>query len=193
LLAGIPGAPEPQFLEGLFGGGLGGSMQYTVGASAQFTLGQSFELSVGPPKIESHAHYKEHVPTIVLCGVLSLGQLAFVIAYDVMVHSEEQDLQSTAPNQDYSDPTFAGSEQSGDKGRAALSVAYQLLSDTVLSALITCECYLWAPTEKDAKEDYKEIFGTEVPETPEVDWNAVSRMSILSLALSGAILSTLDD
>jgi type VI secretion system secreted protein VgrG len=193
LLAGIPGAPEPQFLEGLFGGGLGGNMQYTVGASAQFTLGQSFELSVGPPKIESHAHYKEHVPTIILCGVLSLGQLAFVLAYGLMANSEEQSLKSTFPNEDYSDATYAGSEQSGDRDRAGLSVAYQLLSDTVLSALITCECFLWKPTEEGAKADYKEIFGTDVPENPEVDWNAVERMSILSFALSGAIISTLDD
>ncbi len=188
LLAGIPGAGAPQFLEGLLSGGLGGSMQYTVGASAQFTLGQSFELSVGPPKVESHAGYKEHVPTIVLCGVLSIAQLVFVIAYDVMVHSEKQSLKSTFPNQDYSDATYVGSEQSGDNDRAGLSIAYQLLSDTVLSALITCECFLWKP-EKDAKDDYTKIFGGTPPEHPEVDWAAVAGTAIGAFGVSAVILA----
>ena len=192
LLAGIPGAGAPQFLEGLLGGGLGGSMQYTVGASAQFTLGQSFELSVGPPKIESHAGYKEHAPTIILCGVLSIAQLVFVLAYDLMVHSEEQSLKSTYPNEDYSDATYAGSEQSGDNDRAGLSIAYQLLSDVVLSALITCECFLWKPLEDTAKKaDYTTIFGTAVPEKPEVDWAAVGGAATGAFGISAVVLAEL--
>lgn len=195
LLAGIPGAPEPQFLEGLFGGGIGGNMQYTVGASAQFTLGQSFELSVGPPKIESHAHYKEHVPTIVLCGILSAVQLAFVLAYGLMANAEQQNLESHYPNANLSDPMYAGSEQSGDSGRAKLSLAYQIVTDVMLAALITCECFLWKP-EKDAKDDYKEIFGTPAPEAnvdPSVDWIAVTKAGLSALLVSAMVLPSLEE
>jgi uncharacterized Zn-binding protein involved in type VI secretion len=71
--AGLPGAPSPGPLQAILGSGMGGNMQFTVGTSAQFTLGQSFEISVGPPKIEMHVGYDQHLTVGILCPILPPG------------------------------------------------------------------------------------------------------------------------
>jgi hypothetical protein len=90
---------------------------------------------------------------------------------------------------------YAGSEQSGDSGRAKLSLAYQIVSDVMLAAIITCECFLWKP-EKDAKDDYKEIFDTEAPDKdakPSVDWIQVTDVALAALLLSAMVLPSLEE
>jgi type VI secretion system secreted protein VgrG len=131
LAAGVPGAPFPEFMQAILGSGMGGNMQFTVGTSAQFTLGQSFEISVGPPKIEIHQDYDGHLPVSILCGVLSGIAIVFVLAYDLIPTYSANQSDPKAVNQH--------NEQAGDKDRATLALAYQLVVDALLVAILAVE------------------------------------------------------
>lgn len=138
LAAGIKGIPLPGLVAAIFGGGMGGNMQFTIGASGQFTLGQSFEISVGPPKIEIHAGYGGHAAVKWLCAALSAAAIAFVIAYDVSANVETYN----KPSQSWSDDQMTAeqsAEQPGDKARAGLVLAFQLVVDTLLIAIMGAE------------------------------------------------------
>jgi type VI secretion system secreted protein VgrG len=128
LAAGVPGMQAPEFLQSFLGSGMGGNMQFTVGTSAQFTLGQSFEISIGPPKIEIHQGYDDHAPVNALCGILAGVAAIYVVAYALIPR--------------YSADSNAEKEQAGDRGRAVTSLAYQLVVDVLLAALLAVECTL---------------------------------------------------
>jgi type VI secretion system secreted protein VgrG len=131
LAAGVPGTPFPEFMQAILGSGMGGNMQFTVGTNAQFTLGQTFEISVGPPKIEIHQGYNDHLPVSILCGVLSGIAIVFVVAYDLIPTYSANDSDPKAVNQH--------NEQAGDQDRATLALAYQLVTDAMLVAILAVE------------------------------------------------------
>jgi type VI secretion system secreted protein VgrG len=131
LAAGAPGLSFPQYMQVLCGGGMGGSMQFTVGSSAQFTLGQTYEISIGPPKIEIHAPYRDHLPISILCGVLSAASIAFMIIYETRHGPYEPNPAGSAP--------APPDEESGDKERVNWVVAYQLLMDVGLTVIMMLE------------------------------------------------------
>jgi hypothetical protein len=132
LAAGVPGMAAPEFLQSILGSGMGGSMQFTVGTCAQFTLGQSLEISIGPPKIEIHQGYDDHAPVNALCGILSGVAVIFLVAYALIpTYSADQNADK-AVNQH--------KEQAGDRGRAVTSLAYQLVVEVLLGAVLTMEC-----------------------------------------------------
>lgn len=150
LLAGREGGSVPEVLQSVMGGSMGGSMQFTIGTSAQFTLGQSFEISVGPPKIEIHQGYDHHPGVNILCTIAGAIAAAFAIAYDVMSHSAKTTYDSTHEKNDVSTTgadsveqaektAEQGAEQRGDKERALGVVAYQLLMDAALIAILALE------------------------------------------------------
>jgi type VI secretion system secreted protein VgrG len=144
LAAGVPGATIPAIMHVLAGSGLGGSMQFTLGTSAQFTLGQSYEISIGPPKIEIHAPYGGHVGIGLLCGLLGAFSIVFMILYDVKKGKNEVDHYnySNAPSDSSGDAARAAAlkdEQSGDKERVNVVLAYQLLMEVLLGVIMTLE------------------------------------------------------
>jgi type VI secretion system secreted protein VgrG len=137
LAAGVPGSPFPQFLQSILGSGMGGSMQFTLGTSAQFTLGQSFEISIGPPKIEIHQGYKDHILVSILCGVAGAATLIFLILYGASLPHQYNGPDPTKPDQAAADKA---AEQPGDLERAHTVLIYQLAMDAILLAILTAEC-----------------------------------------------------
>jgi len=138
LVAGVKGIPFPGVVAAVAGSGMGGNMQFTIGASGQFTLGQSFEISVGPPKIEIHSGYDDHLAVNILCGILGAAVIVFYIAYDVMAQTE-----STGP---FKDPTTADQQAAdqvvqnpGDQQRGVLFLVYQILVSGLLMGIMGAE------------------------------------------------------
>ncbi len=159
LLAGMEGGSA--VTQAIFGGALGGNMQFTVGASAQFTLGQSFEISVGPPKIEIHSGYDGHMAVQVLCGVLSAATIAFVLAYDLSAATQTYH----PPSQNSTDAQVTAEqsvEQPGDKLRAEMVVIFQLLVSVLLSVIMGVEAIL-DQTDWFVHDTMKQIFSTAAP------------------------------
>lgn len=136
LAAGVPGMPSPEFLGAFLGNGMGGNMQFTVGTSAQFTLGQSFEISIGPPKIEIHQGYKDHAPVNILCGIMAGIAVVYLIAYG-LIPTYSPPIDDTATKAVEQDK-----EQSGDRLRTITSIAYQLVVDVMLVAIMAVESAL---------------------------------------------------
>jgi len=112
LVAGVPDIPAAPTMTSLLGSGVGGNMQLTMGSSAQITMGQSMEISFGPPKMEWHESFKDHVATCILCGVLGAAAILWVLLYDKLT---------------------------GDKERANLAIVFQLLFDALLVAILGVE------------------------------------------------------
>jgi len=181
LFAGMEGMPLPGAVSALFGGALGGNMQFTIGASAQFTLGQSFEISVGPPKIEIHAGYDGHKAVKVLCLILGAATIAFTIAYDVSVHIQTYN----QPSQTWTDDQVTAekeAEQPGDKFRAGIALAYQLVVDALLVAIMGAES-IYDKADWFVHDAIKEVFSSGAKfgiwqppkETPvSTDWTALA-------------------
>jgi hypothetical protein len=156
LLAGVPGMSCPEALQALLGSGMGGNMQFTVGTSAQFTMGQSFEISIGPPKIEIHQKYNGHAPVNALCIVLGAAAIAFVIGYGLIPTYTPDD---KCPENCTQKAVDLQKEQAGDRGRAVTALAYQLVVDALLTAILAVESAL---DHADWLEDdaVKEMFQT---------------------------------
>jgi type VI secretion system secreted protein VgrG len=136
LAAGVPAMSCPEFLQAFLGSGMGGNMQFTVGTSAQFTLGQSFEISIGPPKIEIHQGYDDHLPVNALCGVLAGIAVLFLIGYGVIPTYTPDD---KCPDDCTQKAVDQQKEQTGDRGRAVTALAYQLVADALLTAILAVE------------------------------------------------------
>ena len=122
---------SPQYLQSALGGGMGGSMQFTIGTNAQFTLGQSFEISIGPPKIEIHQPYSKHVAVSILCGMLGAASIAFMIAYDLLKGPND----TSVPDGDPATPA----EEYGDHKRVAAVLIFQAASDIMLTLIMGLE------------------------------------------------------
>ncbi len=136
-----PGATAAKAMQFLEGSGMGGNMQFTVGASAQFTLGQSFEISIGPPKIEIHAPYKDHGAVSNLCIMISLYSIVFTLAYDLAKGNNGVDHYNYTQGPQTSQTLAAATkaEQSGDHVRMGLVLAYQILMDLAMVDLLKLE------------------------------------------------------
>jgi len=163
LVAGVPGIPFPGIVSAIAGSGMGGNMQFTIGASGQFTLGQSFEISVGPPKIEIHSGYKGHLAVNILCGILSAAVLAFFIAYDVLAQNEPT---TTSPPPDPNAPITEAQQAAdatvqnpGDRGRALLFLAYQILVSGLLMGIMGAES-IYDDKDWFSGDEVKKLFET---------------------------------
>jgi type VI secretion system secreted protein VgrG len=189
--AGMPGVTIPEVLQALLGGGMGGNMQFTVGTSAQFTLGQSFEISIGPPKIEIHKDYTEHTAVNVLCGILAGIVLVYLIAYGLIPTYTPDDNAKKAVNQQ--------KEQRGDQLRSVTTLAYQVVAEALLIAILTAESMLdhadWL-ADDTMKQLYQvdqstwELYmGKGVPDTPAKPgwWENWGDLSFGSLGLLAVV------
>jgi len=141
LMAGAPNAHNTQMqpMQAIAGSGMGGSMQFTIGTNAQFTLGQSYEITIGPPKIEIHAVYKQHLPVSIACGLLGLFSVLYMIAYDLMKGQNNSTAYNSLTATDSSRDAATAGEQTGDDTRATLTILYQMLSDFTLVAILALE------------------------------------------------------
>jgi len=118
-------------------GGMG-AMQFTIGSSAQFTLGQSFEISIGPPKVEIHKqHSKKYDLVRTLCVLLGALSEVFSFMYDHLKGSNEVSKYTNATGN--AQAAALANEESGDQERAHFILAYQLLTDAMLVAILLAE------------------------------------------------------
>jgi len=113
LIASCPGVPGSAVLTPILGSGIGGNMQLTIGTSASLVYGQSFDINVGPKKIElKGGSNREDAISYALCGGLGAVALIWVLAY-------------------------GGTKD--DIHRADLAIAFQVLIDAILAALLAWE------------------------------------------------------
>ncbi len=161
LAAGAPGSTIPPYMEVIAGSGLGGNMQFTVGTSAQFTLGQSYEISIGPPKIEIHQPYRDHVAVSILCGIAGAFSLVFAIIYDAMKGNNKVDHYNYVndPKQE-SLAAASADEQSGDNERALLVLIYQGVTEAMLGVIMLLE-YLADSTDWLADTTMKTLYDSD--------------------------------
>jgi type VI secretion system secreted protein VgrG len=139
----LPVLPPPTLMS--WGGGVAtalaggmGAVQFTIGSSAQFTLGQSFEISIGPPKIEIHqSHSKRWDLVRTLCVLLGALSEVFSFMYDGMKGSNDVSKYTNA-NIGQGAPA-PPTEQSADRERAHFILAYQVLTDAMLVAILLAE------------------------------------------------------
>jgi hypothetical protein len=109
-LLNLPGSAT---LAGLWGTGLGGNMQFTIGSNTTFTWGRQFDIHLGPEKIEVNAN--EHKAfTMAMCALIGSASIAYSIGYGI-----------------------CGDED----GRATLAIGFQLIIDLLLGALMTQMMY----------------------------------------------------
>ena len=197
LLAGRAEMPLPGVVSAVFGGALGGNMQFTIGANAQFTLGQSFEISVGPPKVEIHTGYDGHAAVKWLCAALTAATVAFVLAYELSAHTQT----FHQPSQSSTDEEVTAeqhAEQPGDKTRTALVLAYQIIVNALLVAIMGAES-IYDKSDWFVHDTMKEIYSTAAkfgvwkqPEESPVpsEWGALGWGSALAVGMVAAEIAS---
>jgi hypothetical protein len=149
LAAGVPGTPFPEFLHAFLGNSMGGNMQFTVGTNASLTLGQTFDISIGPPQIAIHQGYGDHIPVTILCGILAAAAFAYVLAFSL--------IPTYMPDPNNPQATDQDKEQSGDLVRTDTTLAYQLVVNALMTAILYAEStFDQAEWEEDDK--IKEMF-----------------------------------
>jgi len=86
----VPGAP---MLTGLWGSGLGGNMQFTIGSSANIVWGRQFQINMGPEHVTLNVD--QHKPfTMIMSSLIGAACLAYAVAYGLI--TDENDRASAA-------------------------------------------------------------------------------------------------
>lgn len=101
--------PGSSTLAGMWGSGLGGNMQFTIGSNATFTWGRQFDIHMGPEKVE----YNLDLHTafgMAMCCLIGAACLAFSIAYGLCADED---------------------------GRASIVILFQIVIDVLLAALMS--------------------------------------------------------
>jgi hypothetical protein len=76
----VPGSAT---LSALWGTGLGGNMQFTIGSSANVTWGRQFQITLGPEQVTIDAN--SHKPfAMAMCTIIGAACLAYAIAYGLI-------------------------------------------------------------------------------------------------------------
>lgn len=109
-LLNVPGSAT---LVGLWGSGLGGNMQFTIGSNATVTWGRQFDIHMGPEKIEVDANEHKAFP-MAICSLIGSVCIAYSTGHGI------------CPDED---------------GRATLAIAFQSTIDLLLGALMTQTLY----------------------------------------------------
>src|SRR5262249_32715255 len=113
LLANNLWVPGAESFVPIFGSGIGGNMQLTVGTSASLVYGQVFDINLGPERLElKGGTHKEDNISYALCGVLAAVVLIWVVVYATI---------------------------DGDRERANEAIIFQILIDLILVALMALE------------------------------------------------------
>jgi hypothetical protein len=105
--------PGSSTLAGLWGTGLGGNMQFTIGSNATFTWGRQFDIHMGPEKVEynldAHTAFG-----MAMCCLIGGACLAYSICYGLCTDEDE---------------------------RASIVIIFQITIDVLLAALMTQVMY----------------------------------------------------
>jgi hypothetical protein len=105
--------PGSSTLAGLWGTGLGGNMQFTIGSNATVTWGRQFDIHMGPEKIEINGN--EHKAfTMGMCALIGSVGIAYSIGYGICADEDD---------------------------RASLAIAFQASIDLLLGAFMTQMMY----------------------------------------------------
>jgi hypothetical protein len=85
-LLGVPGSST---LSSLFGTGLGGNMQFTIGSSTSVFWGRQFEIDMGPEKITIDGNQHKAF-SIVMCSLIGAACIAYAIAYGLCKDEDDR-------------------------------------------------------------------------------------------------------
>ena len=126
-LLNVPGSAT---LAGLWGTGLGGNMQFTVGSNTTVTWGRQFDIHMGPEKIEINAN-EDKAFAMAMCALIGSACIAYSIGYGI------------CPDED---------------DRASLAIAYQSSIDLLLGAFMT-QMMLYKSAHTGMSEGLRSLFG----------------------------------
>lgn len=101
--------PATSTLASLFGSGIGGNMQFTIGSSTNVVWGRQFQVNLGPEQVNIDAN--SHKPfAITMCALIGAACIAYSIAFGL----------------------------SGDEDqRATIVIIFQVTIDLLLAAFMT--------------------------------------------------------
>jgi hypothetical protein len=85
-LLNVPGSPT---LSGLWGSGLGGNMQFTIGSSANITWGRQFQINMGPEQVTINVDQRKPFTMIMSC-LIGAACLAYAIAYGLITDENDR-------------------------------------------------------------------------------------------------------
>ncbi|HVP00894.1 MAG TPA: hypothetical protein VMT15_22660 [Bryobacteraceae bacterium] len=88
-MLGIPGSAT---LSSLFGSGLGGNMQFTIGSNTNIVWGRQFQITMGPEQVTIDANSKKPF-AITMCALIGAAALGYAIGYGLC---KDEDGRATA-------------------------------------------------------------------------------------------------
>ncbi len=154
--------PGSSTLSALWGSGLGGNMQFTIGSSANFVWGRQFQFNMGPEQINVDASAKP-APKI-LCALIGCACLAYAIAYGLI------------PDED---------------DRATAVIVFQTTIDLLLAALMT-ETMSYKTIDEKTTDGTRGMFNASSVEHSEVlagFANALSFVTAMAAAIIPPVIS----
>jgi len=149
----------------LFGSGVGGNVQVTLGTAANVHMGVSYNIRIGDEiKLKTGQHPAMRKIAFITGAIMAAASIAFQIVYGLMKH---------------------------DDSRATFVVAYQILIQATLAVLLGAECGYWA-VDHHVSHSLFDIFGEcKVDDDPETGLTVYQHIlkTLLSAAVApGAIL-----
>lgn len=152
-----PGAGA--FLD-LFGSGIGGNVQVTLGTTANISMGVAYDMHIGD-KIQTKSQNCTafRVVSFITGGLLAAGAIVFQIAYGAIAEDDK---------------------------RAAFVIAFQVLVQSVLALLMGAENAYYA-IDKECNDSLFEIFGPVLP--PPNGPEALAVIQHMAGSLLGAALA----
>jgi hypothetical protein len=146
----VPGTAS---LSALWGSGLGGNMQFTIGSSTNVVWGRQFQVNLGPESINIAAGGQKPM-NYVLCGLVGAAAIAYAIAYGL---------------------------EGDEDGRANVLVIFQALMTISLAVFMGTEMALWE-ADKDTTKVLKALFNSqEAPGTNKWWQDLISFLSALAV------------
>jgi len=146
--------PGTSALSALWGSGLGGNMQFTIGSSTNVVWGRQYAFNLGPEQISVNSDPKKPLH-YVLTGLVGAVAVVYAIAYGATTDED---------------------------GRANVVIVCQVLMNVLLAVLMGAALTLWQADEKTS-ETLKALFASPPPEHPNTWWQnlltAVGALAVL--------------
>ena len=164
-LLGVPGSST---LSAMFGTGLGGNMQFTIGSSTNVTWGRQFQINLGPEQINIDAN--SHKPfAIVMCSLIGAACIAYAIAYGL---SKDED------------------------GRATIVVLFQVTMDLLLAVFMTQMMY-YKSIETGLSDGLRTLVGagSDIPHSTTIEdfASALAFVAVMAAAVIPPVASAVEE
>jgi hypothetical protein len=160
----VPGSAT---LAGLWGTGLGGNMQFTIGSNATVTWGRQFDIHMGPEKIEINAN--EHKAfTMAMCALIGAASIAYSIGYGICADEDD---------------------------RASLAIAFQSTIDLLLGAFMT-QMMFYKGIDRGLSDGLRSLFMVEPADrsTAIEDFaGALSAVTMLGVAIAPPVAIAVEE